>query len=120
MQERIFNLEDRLVQFAGECIFFCKTLPNDNAGKYYSDQILRSSGGAALNYGEAQGTTTTKDFIHKMSIVLKELKETKVAFKILNYTDLGDKTKRIKLYEESKELALISAKMILNKKNKLT
>ncbi len=116
MLDKVFKYEDRLVQFAGECIFFCRTLPNDPAGRYYGDQILRSSGSAALNYGEAQGTTTSKDFIHKMSVVLKELKETKVAFKILKYGQIGDKNKLTFLLNEAEELAAISAKMILNKK----
>ncbi len=116
MNEKTYNFEDRLVEFAGECIFFCKTLPNDSAGKYYADQILRSSGSAALNYGEAQGTTTPKDFIHKMTLVLKELKETKVAVKILSYAKIGDTNKLENLQKESTELAAISAKMILNKK----
>ena len=116
MSGKIFNLEDRLVQFAGESIFFCKTLPNDASGRYYSDQILRSSGSAALNYGEAQGTVTSKDFIHKMSIVLKELKETKVALKILNYAKIGEDKRRAYLQKAAEELAAISARMILNKK----
>ena len=116
MSVKPFNFEDRLVQFAAECIFFCKTLPSDATGKYYSDQILRSSGSAALNFGEAQGTITPKDFIHKMSIVLKELKETKVALKILHHAKIGEEKRRIYLLKEVGELAAISAIMILNKK----
>jgi len=109
-------MEDRLVQFAGEIILFCSKLPNNNPGRYYSDQMIRSSGSSALNYGEAQGTVTDKDFINKMSIVLKELKETKVSLKILDYVKFGDESKRKSLLQESKELASISATMILNKK----
>ncbi len=118
MQGKTYKFEERLVQFAGEVIFFCKTLPNDTTGNYYSDQIMRASGSAALNYGEAQGTTTPKDFIFKMSLVLKELRESKVALKILDYSNYGDVQKRNSLIKESKELAAISAKMILNKKNR--
>lgn len=118
MQEKVYNFEDRLVKFAGECILFCKTFPTDPAGKYYSDQILRSSGSAALNYGEAQGSTTSKDFVFKRSLVLKELKETKVALKILSYANIGESEKRSDLLTESNELAAISAQMILNKKRK--
>ena len=82
MAEKTYNFEDRLVQFAGETIFYCQTLPKDQVGRYYFDQIQRSSGSSALHYGEAQGTDTSKDFIHKMSGVLKELKETRVALKV--------------------------------------
>ncbi len=116
MHEKIYNFEDRLVKFAGEIIFLCKTLPSDSTGKYYFDQIQRSSGSAALNYGEAQGTDTVKDFIHKMSLVLKELKETRVILKILEYVKYGDQKRRETLLEEVNELIAISAKMILNKK----
>ncbi|WP_429774003.1 four helix bundle protein [Agaribacillus aureus] len=78
--------------------------------------MLRSSSGAALNFGEALGTTTTRDFIHKMTIVLKELKETRVSLKILEYVNYGDSQHRNDLLAESDELSAISAKMILNKK----
>jgi four helix bundle protein len=116
MAEKTYDFEDRLVEFAGKIIMFCKTLPRDRTGYYYGDQIMRSSGASALNYGEAQGATTTKDFIHKMSIVLKELKETKVSLKILNQVNYGEEAHRNWLINESGELASISAKMILNKK----
>lgn len=116
MGEKTYNFEDRLVKFAGDTIFFCKTLPLDNTGRYYYDQVQRSSSSAALNYGEAQGTNTTKDFIHKMSSVLKELKETRVSFKIMDYVNYGDETMRKNLMTEVGELIAISAKMILNKK----
>ena len=116
MLEKTYNFEDRLVQFAGETILFCESLPKDNVGKYYFDQMMRSTGGAALNFGEAQGANTTKDFIHKMSIVLKELKETRISLKILAYVNYGDTQKRSILLSEGDELSAISAKMILNKK----
>ena len=48
-----------------------------------SNQIIRSSTSAALNFGEAQSAESRKDFIHKMSIVLKELRETEICLKIL-------------------------------------
>ncbi len=115
MKEKIFNFEDRLVAFAGNVIGFNKTLLNDNVGRYYNDQILRSSGSAALHYGEAQGTVTAKDFIHKMSQVLKELRETIVSLKILDRAKYGDVDKIKYLIQEATELAAISGKMILNK-----
>ncbi|HLF65677.1 MAG TPA: four helix bundle protein [Saprospiraceae bacterium] len=116
MEEKIYNFEDRLVRFAGNIILFCKSIPKDAVGLYYINQILRSSGSAALHYGEAQGTTTGPDFIHKVSNVLKELRETRVSLKILNHASYGKHEQRASLIQESGELAAISAKMILNKK----
>ena len=83
----------------------------------YKNQLTRSSGSAALNYGEAQGTVTNKDFINKMSIVVKELKESRCALKILKYAKLGDLKKNKWLLEEGEELIAIGSKMINNKRS---
>lgn len=119
MKKKTFNFEDRLVEFAGDIIVFNRTLPKDNVGRYYNDQMLRSSGSAALHYGEAQGTVTPKDFIHKLSQVLKEIRETKVSLKILKRAGIGNQEQRKYLIEEAGELAAISGKMILNKQNEI-
>lgn len=74
MSEKKFDLEDRLVQFAAEVVLFCKDLPTDITAPYYGHQLLRSGGSSALNFGEAQGTNTNRDYINKAGISLKELK----------------------------------------------
>lgn len=61
--EKIFNFEDRLVRFAGECIFFTRKLDRTFENEYYKNQLIRSSGSSSLNFGEAQGTISDKDFI---------------------------------------------------------
>ncbi|PHN05185.1 four helix bundle protein [Flavilitoribacter nigricans] len=114
--EPLFNYEERLVRFAGEVVFFIKTIPKTYEGKYYSDQLIRSSGGSALNYGEAQGTITRKDFINKMSLVVKELKESRCSLKILRYTGIGKNDKGAWLLVECEELIAIGSKMINNKR----
>jgi four helix bundle protein len=119
MDTNKYDLEDRLVRFAGEVIIFTKTLPFDKAGKTLEDQMTRSSISAALNYGEAQGTETDKDFVHKMSIVLKELKETRVAFKITLYVKFGDQEKLNLLFIECEELIRICASRIKNRKKQM-
>ena len=70
-----YDFEERLVRFAGDMILFTQALPKERASTYFSDQLIRSSCGAALNYGEAQGAESLKDGVHKTAIVLKELKE---------------------------------------------
>ena len=66
--KQLYNYEDRLVRFAGEVVFFVGTAPENYAGKYYSNQLTRSSGSGVLNYGEAQGTVTKKDFIYLLDL----------------------------------------------------
>jgi four helix bundle protein len=60
-----------------------KKIPDHSIGRDYSDQLLRSGTSAALNYGEAQSAESRKDFIHKMKISLKELRETFICLKII-------------------------------------
>ena len=113
---KIYKYEDRLIQFAGECVFFCRELKDDFEIRYYKNQLIRSSGSPALNYGEAQGTVTTKDFINKTSIVVKELKESRACLKVLAYIKEGNQDKRNILLNEVEELIAIGSKMINNKK----
>jgi four helix bundle protein len=70
-----FELEDRLVDFAVLIIDIVDNLPNTKAGNHLAGQLVRSGTSPALNYGEAQSGESRKDFIHKIKIVLKELRE---------------------------------------------
>ncbi len=117
-EDKIFNFEDRLVRFAGECIFFSRKLEKSFESEYYKNQLIRSSGSASLNFDEASGTVSEKDFIFKLSLTLKELKESRNAIKILNYINEGDERIRKSLLNEVEELIAIASKMIINKSNK--
>jgi four helix bundle protein len=114
--EKIFNFEDRLVRFAGESVFFTRNLNKSYENEYYKNQLIRSSGSSSLNFGEAQGTITDKDFIFKLSLVVKELKESRNSLKILNYIKEGNEDIRSLLLTEVEELIAIASKMIINKK----
>lgn len=114
--EKIYNFEDRLVRFAGECIFFTRNLNKCYENEYYKNQLIRSSGSASLNFGEAQGTNTDKDFVFKVGLSVKELKESRNSLKILDYIGEGEMEKRNLLLNEVEELIAISSKMIINKK----
>ncbi len=83
------------------------------AGNHLSGQLIRSGTSPALNYGEAQSAESRKDFIHKMKIVLKELRESLVCLKILHRSNLyisEDKLNRI--INECDELISIFVKSI--------
>lgn len=80
---RIYDLEERLVSFAVRILEVSEMLPRTFAGNHISGQVVRSGTSPALNYGEAQAAESTKDFIHKMGIVLKELRETSISLKII-------------------------------------
>ena len=86
--KRIFDLEDRLVEFACTCLSICDKLPNTKAGINLDHQLSKSCTSPALNYGEAQAAESPDDFIHKLKIVLKELRETRVSLKIIKFKPL--------------------------------
>ena len=96
-----FDLEERLVEFAVLIIEIVDEMPNTKAGNHLSGQLVRSGTSPALNYGEAQSGESKKDFIHKIKVVLKELRETFICLKIIHRTKLY-KTEN-KLQEALKE-----------------
>ena len=86
--ERKYDLEDRLVDYAARIMKLSESLPNSKSGKHIATQILRSGTAAAPNYGEAQSAESRADFVHKLKIALKELRETRVWLKIITKTQL--------------------------------
>ncbi|WP_375325822.1 four helix bundle protein [Flagellimonas sp. GZD32] len=117
MTHKKFDLEERFVGMASKIAMFCKDLPSDFTGQYYGNQLLRSAGSAALNFGEAQGTLTNKDYLHKASLTLKELKESRVNLKILSKINYGSKTAKDELLDEIEQLIKIISTIVRNKNN---
>lgn len=76
------QLEDRLIQFAIDIILICKKIDNSFASEHLAKQLIRSATSSALNYGEARSGESTRDFLHKMKICLKELRECYINMKI--------------------------------------
>ena len=74
---RKFDLEDRLLEFASAIIDLSEKLPSSRAGNHVANQILRSGTSPYPNHGEAESAESREDFIHKLKICLKELRETR-------------------------------------------
>lgn len=108
-----YDLEERLIRFAVKIIELANFLPNNPVGNHIKGQMVRSGTSPALNYGEAQSAESRKDFVHKMSICLKELRETFVAVKIIKYSKLTDKHELLEwCFGENNELISIFVKSI--------
>lgn len=109
-----YDYEARLIKFAAEVIKFTRKLKKSYELEYLGTQLIRSSCSAALNFGESQGTMTTRDYIHKSSIALKELKESLVNLKIID--DLKAKEGDVlELIDENIQLIKILRVIIRNK-----
>lgn len=103
-----WDLEDRLIDFAILIIDISETLPNTRARNHLAGQIVRSGTSPALNYGEAQDAESNQDFIHKIKIILKELRETFVALKIIKKAELYKNEDKLKItLKENDELIAI-------------
>ena len=83
MESKKFDLEDRLVKFACMCLDVCDLLPNTKTGQNLEYQPSKSSTSSALVYGEAQAAESKADFIHKMKVVLKEIRESRINLLII-------------------------------------
>ncbi|MFQ5823958.1 MAG: four helix bundle protein [bacterium] len=67
------DIQERLIEFAVAIIKLCGSLPNTQVGKHIAGQLLRCGTSPAPIYGETRSTESSKDFVHKLGIVLKEL-----------------------------------------------
>ena len=113
MEVKKFDLEDRLVKFSVLIISLAESLEVSMAGKYIAGQIIRSGISPALNYGEAKSAESTNDFIHKMKVALKELRETYISLKIIQAKPLTKKDELLlQCLNEGNELISIFVKSI--------
>ena len=122
MANNIYDLEDRFVDFTCRMIDVVENLPNNRAGNYIAGQLIRACHSPTFNYGEAQAAESTNDFIHKMGVVLKELKECRTALKVIIKKEFIKPKKLEGIYNETEELVAIIANSIIttkhNKENK--
>ena len=119
MEKRKYDLEDRLVEYTCRMIDVVEALPNTHAGNYIAGQLVRSCHSPTFNYGEAQAAESINDFIHKLGVVLKELKECRTIVKIIRKKELIKPPSKLDgVYKETEELFAIIAKSIETSKKK--
>jgi len=77
MADEKFDLEERLLEYAAQIVRLVEMLPNTRAGNHIANQLLRSGTSPLPNHGEAEGAESRNDFIHKLGICHKELRESR-------------------------------------------
>lgn len=113
------ELEERLIRSAIIIIKLSEGMNQSIAGKRLADQIVRSGSSPALNYGEAQSAESGRDFVHKLGICLKELRETHINIRIIDGANLHPNKKNVAdLISESNELISIFIRSIETSKRK--
>lgn len=108
MSEKKFDLDERLIDFAVDIVLFIENLPNSRAANHLGGQLLRSGTSPALNYGEVRAAESKKDFVHKMKVCLKELRESYNNLRILKKAKIfGNEESSDSLIGECNELISI-------------
>ena len=108
--ERPKRLNERTVDYGLAVMEFCETLPHTAAGRHISGQLLRSATSVAAYYAEASEAESPADFIHKLKIAQKELKESRVWLVFASRLVPGTVVESLR--EESRELLLMIGKSI--------
>ena len=105
---RKYNLEVRLLEFASAVIDLSEQLPDSRAGNHVAGQILRSGTSPYPNHGEAEDAESREDFIHKLKLCLKELRETRRWARLIQRKGwVKDETTLLFILSEADELIRI-------------
>ncbi len=112
------ELSERLLEYAARIIKVVEALPKTLVGRSIGDQLLRSSISVGANYEEARGAESRDDFVHKLQIALKELRESHYWLRLL--VKIGTfPPKRIReILDESSQLRAILSKAVATTKGK--
>jgi len=114
------DLQQRLINFSSLCIQLKKSAERSFEGDHFGKQLIRSSSSAALNFGEAKGAESDKDFLHKQSIILKELRESYINLLIFRQNRLSNDSASVeKAVDECNQLVRIFTASVLKTKRKL-
>ena len=117
--KKTFDLQERLIDFAVRIIRIAESLPKTKVGNHIAGQLIRCGTSPAPNYGEAQSAESRSDFIHKMKICLKELRETMVWLIMIVRAELIKPASKLEpLIKENDELISIFVSSIKTAKQK--
>lgn len=110
--QRVYDLQERIVTFAVQVCDIIESLPATRIGNHVASQLTRCATAPGPNYGEAQGAESRRDFIHKLKVCLKELRETHVWLQFIQRMNLAAEEETAAAICESDELIAIFVKSI--------
>ncbi len=109
---KIYNLEERTLEFTKGIIRICKKLSKDTINNKIISQLIRSSGSVGANYREANEAVSKKDFLHRMKITRKECKESSYWLELLKEVNKRIEEDIDVFSQEAKELRNIFSAII--------
>jgi four helix bundle protein len=111
------NIKDRTMNFALRVMNMVAVMPNGNASKVLSGQVIRSVSSAGANYRAACRSKSRRDFVHKLKIVEEELDETLYWLELIRDCEIFPLEKLSPLINENNELLSIIVKSIITAKS---
>ncbi len=112
------ELSERLWNFAAQVGQIVDELPDTRLGRHVAGQLVRCGTSAPPNYDESGAAESREDFMHKLSIALKELRETRDWLRFIVKAGLLSATRLKDLIAESEQLCRILGKSILTAKSR--
>lgn len=112
------QLSERLLNFVVKVIKIVDNLPNTIAGRHIGGQLVSVGTSCGANYEEGCGAESRSDFVHKMSIVLKELKETRYWLRVIHRNKMLVPKYTEPMLDECEQLCAIIGKSISTAKKK--
>jgi len=110
------TFQHRFIRFSAEVLLLVEKLPKTQTGRHIADQLLRSGTSIGANVQEARSAESRPDFIHKMQVALKELRETAYWLEMIHCADLVDPSALGELPGRCEELTAILAKSVITAK----
>ena len=111
------ELANRLLDFAARIGKLADSLPETRLGRHVANQIIRSGTSPAPNYEEGRAAESRRDFVHKLSISLKELRETRYWLQLTVRSGLIPETKLVDLLDEADQLCRILGQSLATTRN---
>ena len=112
------EIAERFLDFAVGIIKLATKIDKTPVGRHIAGQLTRSATSAGANYQEAYGAESKKDFVHKLQVVLKELRESLYWLKLVKKAELSSEEDCDLLIQEADELTKIIAKSVITAKGR--
>jgi four helix bundle protein len=112
------DLDERLLEYGARVIRLVESLPKTVVGHRIGDQLLRSATSVGANYEEAQAAESKTDFVHKLQLSLKELRESNYWLRVISRAGILPPGRLGSIIDESNQLRAILSKAVATAKGK--
>src|SRR5438552_17619378 len=115
---RNHDLDERLLDYGARIIKLVEALPKTIAGRRIGDQLLRSGTSVGANYEEAQAAESKEDFVHKLQLALKEMRESYYWLRLIAKSGIVQSNRMPTILDETDQLRAILSKAVATSKGK--